>query len=65
MRVLQVVKTNRGATWALNQAKYLKKFGVEVITVLPDSNMGNASKYKENGMEELPPEAFGGREDNL
>ena len=22
-------------------------------------------EYKENGMEELPPEAFGGREDNL
>lgn len=50
MRVLQVVKTNRGATWALNQAKHLKELGIEMITVLPDANDGNAVKYKELGM---------------
>lgn len=51
MRVLQVVKTNRGAAWAFNQAKYLKNCGVEVITVLPDNHEGYAEKYQENGME--------------
>ncbi len=50
MRILQVVKTNRGAAWALNQAKHLKEQGVEVITVLPSADGGNAEKYKENGM---------------
>ena len=50
MRVLQVVKTNRGAAWAFNQAKHLKEIGVEVITVLPDDQEGMAKKYKENGM---------------
>lgn len=51
MKVLQVVKTNRGAAWALNQAKHLKEKGVEVITVLPNNYEGNALKYKEHGME--------------
>lgn len=51
MKILQIVKTNRGAAWALNQAKHLKDLGVEIITVLPDSVEGNAAKYKENGME--------------
>lgn len=50
MRILQVVKTNRGAAWALNQAKHLKDLGVEIITVLPNDSEGNAKKYKENGM---------------
>ena len=51
MRILQVVKTNRGAAWAMNQAKHLKDMGVEVITVLPNDSEGYAAKYKENGME--------------
>jgi len=51
MKILQVVKTNRGATWALNQAKYLKELGVEIITVLPNNSEGNAVKYKECGMD--------------
>ena len=50
MKILQVVKTNRGAAWALNQAKHLKQMGVEMVTVLPDDSDGNAQKYKENGM---------------
>lgn len=50
MRILQVVKTNRGAAWAFNQAKHLKDLGVEIITVLPNDSEGNAEKYKENGM---------------
>ncbi len=50
MKILQVVKTNRGAAWALNQAEHLKELGIEIITVLPDENDGNAAKYKELGM---------------
>ena len=44
MKILQVVKTNRGAAWALNQAKYLKELGVEIVTVLPNDSEGNAVK---------------------
>ena len=51
MKILQVVKTNRGATWALNQAIFLKKIGVEIITVMPECNKGNAIKYRESGMQ--------------
>lgn len=50
MKILQVVKTNRGAAWAFNQALHLKDLGVEIITVLPNTEDGNAKKYKENGM---------------
>lgn len=50
MKVLQIVKTNRGAAWAFNQAKHLKELGVEIVTVLPNVCDGNAAKYKENGM---------------
>lgn len=50
MKVLQVVKTNRGATWAFNQAKHLKDLGVEVITVMPSDTEGKAAEYKDNGM---------------
>ncbi len=51
MKILQVVKTSRGAAWAFNQAKQLKDLGVEIITVLPNGSEGNAVKYKENGLE--------------
>ena len=50
MKILQVVKTNRGATWALNQAIHLKKMGIEIITVMPNVFDGIAEKYKENGL---------------
>ena len=49
MKILQVVKTNRGAAWAFNQAVHLKKLGVETVTVLPDNRDGYAAKYIENG----------------
>ncbi len=51
VKVLQVVKTNRGAAWAFNQATHLKKLGVETVTVLPNNRDGYATKYKENGFE--------------
>ena len=50
MKILQVVKTNRGAAWAFNQAMHLKKMGVEVITVLPSSKEGYAQKYIKNDL---------------
>ena len=50
MKVLQIVKTNKGANWAFNQAKWLHDNGVEIITVLPEINGGMAEKYKESGM---------------
>lgn len=50
MKVLQIVKTNEGATWAFHQAKWLHEHGVEMITVLPCLKGGMAEKYKENGM---------------
>ena len=50
MKILQVVKTNRGAAWAYNQAKHLKELGVEMITVLPNSDDGYAKKYIENDL---------------
>ncbi|HIB1872564.1 TPA: glycosyltransferase family 4 protein [Enterococcus faecium] len=50
MKVIQVVKTNRGATWAYNQAKCLHSKGVDIVTVLPNDTSGHANLYKENGM---------------
>lgn len=50
MRVLQIVKTNDGATWAFNQAKKLSEMGVEIVCMLPHTKGGMAVKYKENGM---------------
>ena len=51
MKILQVVKTNRGAQWAFYQAIHLKQLGVEIVTVLPNANDGLGAKYKELGME--------------
>ena len=46
MRILQVVKTNNGANWAFEQAKFLfEKYGIEIITVLPDDKERMAQKY--------------------
>lgn len=50
MKVLQIVKTNEGATWAFTQAKWLFDKGIDIITVLPSDNGGMAEKYKSNGM---------------
>lgn len=51
MRILQVVKTNRGAAWAFNQARWLHENGVEIITVLPEDAGGYADKYIAAGMQ--------------
>lgn len=45
MRVLNIVKTNFGAAWAFDQAKYLHEHGVEIINVLPNDREGFAQNY--------------------
>ena len=50
MRVLQIVKTNEGASWALAQARSLHEGGVDVVTVLPSLDGGMASEYEGLGM---------------
>lgn len=50
MKVLNIVKTNHGAKWAFEQARWLHENGVEVITVLPNTCEGYAKKYSENGI---------------
>lgn len=50
MKVIQVVKTNRGAAWAYNQAKGLHDLGVDIVTVLPDDVNGYAKLYAKCGM---------------
>ncbi len=50
MKVLQIVKTNVGANWAFEQAKWLNDSGVEVITVLPSIDGRVSEKYKLNDM---------------
>lgn len=51
MKILQIVKTNDGATWAFNQAKKLSDMGIDVICMLPCVTGGMADKYRENGMD--------------
>lgn len=45
MRVLQFTKTNQGAAWAYEQARWLSGRGVEVITVLPAVEGDMADRY--------------------
>jgi len=50
MKVLQIVKTNDGASWAFSQAKWLYENGIDIVTVLPSIEGGVAEKYKQSGM---------------
>jgi glycosyltransferase involved in cell wall biosynthesis len=49
MKVLHLVKTSRGATWALRQMRELVKLDVDVHVVLP-AYSANASKYQAAGI---------------
>jgi glycosyltransferase involved in cell wall biosynthesis len=49
MRILHLVKTTLGATWALRQMRELVKLGVDVHVVLP-SFSGKAPDYKAHGI---------------
>lgn len=49
MKILHLVKTSRGASWAIRQMRELVKRNVEVHVVLP-SYSGNASEYAAAGV---------------
>ena len=53
MKILNVVKTNRGAGWAFIQAEWIKKHHpeVEITTVIPEETGGFAEEYKKIGCE--------------
>src|SRR6185295_6374936 len=48
-RVLHLVKTTRGATWALRQIAALRALGVDVIVALPSRTDGLAPEYARAG----------------
>lgn len=51
MRVLHLVKTTRGAGFALRQVAALRRLGVEVVVALPSATDGLAPRYVEAGAE--------------
>ena len=58
MKVLQIVKTNVGATWAFSQAKWLFDQGVDITTVIPVSVGGVADRYHQYGMPIIEADLF-------
>lgn len=54
MRVLHIVKTVVGATWALRQVRVLQSLGIEVTVALPSETEGLASQYRESGAKLIP-----------
>ncbi|WP_265562413.1 glycosyltransferase family 4 protein [Sphingomicrobium arenosum] len=48
MKVLQLIKTTRGATWALRQVRELVKLGHDIHVALPDED-GHAQAYRDVG----------------
>ncbi len=50
MKVLYVLKTNKGAKWALAQAKKLNELGIEIVVVMPNANGENAKLYNDANM---------------
>jgi glycosyltransferase involved in cell wall biosynthesis len=49
MRVLHLLKTSRGASWALRQMRELVKLNIDVHTVLPEDSE-NAQRFREHGV---------------
>src|SRR5580704_6737781 len=49
MKVLHIVKTAVGATWAYEQVRVLCSLGIEVVVALPSDTEGLAPKYREVG----------------
>lgn len=50
MRILHLLKTSDGASWAFAQAQWLSRQGVDIITVLPSVSHGFSQRYTENLM---------------
>jgi len=51
MKVLHLVKTTRGATWALRQVTALRALGVDVTVALPSTHTGIAPDYARAGVQ--------------
>jgi glycosyltransferase involved in cell wall biosynthesis len=49
MKVLHIVKTAVGATWACEQVRVLCALGVEVVVALPSETEGLAPRYRQAG----------------
>ena len=59
MKVLQIVKTNVGATWAFPLCvKWLFDQGVDITTVIPVSVGGVADRYHQYGMPIIEAEIY-------
>ncbi len=50
MKILQIVKTSDGANWAYDQARYLRKKGVDIVTIAPSKDGPVIDKYRKSGM---------------
>jgi glycosyltransferase involved in cell wall biosynthesis len=50
MRVLHIVKTAVGASWAYEQTRVLRSLGVDVVVALPSDTEGFAPRYREAGV---------------
>jgi glycosyltransferase involved in cell wall biosynthesis len=50
MKVLHIVKTAVGASWAYEQARVLRSLGVDVVVALPSDTEGFAPRYREAGV---------------
>jgi glycosyltransferase involved in cell wall biosynthesis len=50
MKVLHIVKTAVGASWAYEQARVVRSLGVEVVVALPSDSDGFAPRYREMGI---------------
>lgn len=50
MKVLHIVKTAVGATWAYHQIRVLRSLGIDVEVALPSDTEGLAPRYREAGI---------------
>jgi glycosyltransferase involved in cell wall biosynthesis len=49
MKVLHLIKTPVGATWALNQVEVLRNHGVEIVVMLPPGDSPTVPRYEACG----------------
>ncbi|HEX5422740.1 MAG TPA: glycosyltransferase family 4 protein [Candidatus Acidoferrales bacterium] len=50
MKVLHIIKTAVGATWAYHQIRVLRSMGIDVEVALPSDTEGLAPRYREAGI---------------
>jgi glycosyltransferase involved in cell wall biosynthesis len=54
MKILHIVKTATGASWAYHQVRVLCSLGFEIVVALPSATAGLAPKYREAGATVVP-----------